>query len=104
MQFQELAIMASLPVLASALFTELRFNKRADSWGPAVSTGPSKAEIISAVTTTYPGEMPSNQAGGLFLWPGMSNGTGDLIQSIIGSYEAGASECSGENADTEWYD
>jgi hypothetical protein len=88
--------------VAYAAFPNLQFDKRADSWGPAVSLGPSKAEIIHATTTTYPGAMPANQAGGLFLWPGMSNGTGDLIQSIIGSYPKGGSECAGANADTEW--
>lgn len=46
--------------------------------------------------------MPSDQAGLLYHWLGMSNGTGDLIQSIIGSYPAGQSECSGTDADTAW--
>lgn len=33
----------------------------------------------------------------------MSNGTGDLVQSIIGSYPAGQSECYGQAAaDTAW--
>jgi len=99
MHINELAVLTSLPVLASAMLFD---HKRDDSWGPAVSLGPSTAEIISAVTTTYPGTPPQSQAGGLFVWAGMSNGTGDLIQSIIGSYEAGQSECSGANADTEW--
>ena len=46
--------------------------------------------------------MPSDQQGYLFVWLGISNGTGDLIQSIIGSYPEGGSECSGTAADTTW--
>lgn len=92
-----IAALSASQTLASSLF-----DKRADSWGPSVGLGPAKAEIISATSTTYPGAMPQNQAGGLFLWVGMSNGTGDLVQSIVGSYVKGSSECSGANADTEW--
>lgn len=86
-----------------AAFPNLQFDKRADSWGPAVSLGPSKAEIIHAVTTSYPGAFPPNQAGGLFIWPGMSNGTGDLIQSVIGAYTKGGSQCGNSAAaDSQW--
>ncbi|KKY27653.1 hypothetical protein UCRPC4_g00886 [Phaeomoniella chlamydospora] len=47
--------------------------------------------------------MPSNQTGYLFVWMGISNGTGDLIQSVLGSYPEGQSECGGqEYADTTW--
>ena len=77
-------------------------DKRTDSWGPAVYTGPAKYSIISAVTTTYPGKDPQKQTGYLFLWVGMSNGTGDLVQSIVGSYPAGQSECTGKGVDTNW--
>lgn len=58
-------------------------NVRRDSWGGAVSLGPSKSTIIKAVTTLTPGTAPSSQDGKLFLWPGMSNGTGDLIQTTL---------------------
>ncbi|KAF7537749.1 hypothetical protein G7054_g3451 [Neopestalotiopsis clavispora] len=85
---------------ASATATSM-FGKR-DSWGPAVSLGPAKQEIISTTTTIYPGKMPSGQEGLLYLWLGISNGTGDLIQSVIGSYPAGQSECSGADADSTW--
>ncbi|KAJ5735989.1 uncharacterized protein N7483_001114 [Penicillium malachiteum] len=57
-----------------------------DSWGGAVSLGPSKANIVNAVTTIIPGTAPSTQNGELFLWPGMSNGTGDLIQTTLESW------------------
>ncbi|KAI9659896.1 MAG: hypothetical protein M1821_001248 [Bathelium mastoideum] len=60
-------------------------------------------DIVKFVTTSYPGAIPPTQTGsGLFLWPGLTNGTGDLVQSIVGSYPPGQSECSGANADTEW--
>ncbi|KAE9372416.1 hypothetical protein N431DRAFT_504839 [Stipitochalara longipes BDJ] len=73
-----------------------------DSWGPALSLGPSKSPIIQTTTTIYPGPPPSNQTGYLFSWLGISNGTGDLIQSIIGSYPHGTSECPGAHADATW--
>ena len=54
-----------------------------DSWGGSVSLGPTKSRIINAVTTLIPGAPPLSQSGMLFLWPGMSNGTGDLIQTTL---------------------
>lgn len=60
--------------------------RRDDTWGGAVSLGPSKSTIIKAVTTITPGTAPSTQNGELFLWPGMSNGTGDLIQTTLESW------------------
>jgi hypothetical protein len=88
-------------LLSSSIVTALSFNKR-DSWGPAVSLGPSKFPIIETTTTIYPGAPPTNQTGFLFSWLGISNGTGDLIQSIIGSYPPGTSECIGLHADAAW--
>lgn len=60
--------------------------RRADTWGGSVSLGPSKSTIIEAVTTIIPGPAPPTQNGVLFLWPGMSNGTGDLIQTTLESW------------------
>lgn len=59
---------------------------RRDSWGGALSLGPTKSTIISAVTTLIPGTAPYPQTGELFLWPGMSNGTGDLVQTTLESW------------------
>jgi hypothetical protein len=59
---------------------------RRDSWGGAVSLGPTKSRITKAVTTITPGDAPSTQTGELFLWPGMSNGTGDLVQTTLESW------------------
>ncbi|KAJ7275079.1 hypothetical protein C8J57DRAFT_1714782 [Mycena rebaudengoi] len=58
----------------------------ADTWGGALSLGPAKTNIIKATTTIVPGAAPVPQNGNLFLWPGMSNGTGDLIQSTLESW------------------
>ena len=60
--------------------------RRDDTWGGAVSLGPTKSTITNAVTTLTPGTAPSTQNGELFLWPGMSNGTGDLIQTTLESW------------------
>lgn len=58
-----------------------------DGWGASYSFGPSTSRIIYARTTLEPGHFPpisnSSNTGPLFLWPGMSNGTGDLIQTTM---------------------
>ncbi|KAI3400611.1 hypothetical protein diail_2323 [Diaporthe ilicicola] len=61
-------------------------DRRADSWGGSVSLGPTKSTIKKAVTTIIPGAAPPTQNGELFLWPGMSNGTGDLVQTTLESW------------------
>ncbi|KAJ6099005.1 hypothetical protein N7467_000540 [Penicillium canescens] len=70
--------------LVSAGVTE--HAKRDDTWGGSVSLGPSKSTIVNAVTTLIPGAAPPTQNGVLFLWPGMSNGTGDLVQTTLESW------------------
>jgi hypothetical protein len=65
-----------------------------DTWGPAVSFGPSKSVIIRSSTTIQPGTAPTQPRGGfLTIWPGMSNGTGNLIQSTLESHEPGRARC-----------
>ncbi|KAF2672385.1 hypothetical protein BT63DRAFT_411659 [Microthyrium microscopicum] len=90
-----------------------------DTWGPAVSFGPSKSTIIRAITTVQPGKAPAQphagtiieprcttnttkhgekkrtrpNAGFLTIWPGMSNGTGNLIQTTLESHEEGKPRC-----------
>lgn len=80
-----LAVAFSLPSFRSP-FEATRISKRADTWGGSVSLGPTKSTIINAVTTIIPGTAPSTQNGELFLWPGMSNGTGDLVQTTLESW------------------
>jgi hypothetical protein len=85
------AVFLALPALSLAfavpnpasLFQRV---KRTDSWGGSVSLGPSKSTIVNAVTTIIPGTAPATQNGELFLWPGMSNGTGDLVQTTLESW------------------
>lgn len=60
--------------------------QKRDSWGGALSLGPTKSHILKAVTTLIPGSAPATQGGELFLWPGMSNGTGDLVQTTLESW------------------
>ncbi|GME48500.1 hypothetical protein BKCO1_1700040 [Neofusicoccum parvum] len=88
----ELALL--LPSLAAALPASgtMPF-KRADTWGGAVSLGPTKSTIVNAVTTFIPGAPPATQNGLLFLWPGMSNGTGDLVQTTVEQWNNGNSWC-----------
>ncbi|POS70397.1 hypothetical protein DHEL01_v211209 [Diaporthe helianthi] len=77
-------------------------------WGPDCGLQATKSEIIGTTSTIYPGKMPQGQKGYMFNWIGLqdmsSSGqqVGDLVQSIIGSYPAGWSECDGPNADTTW--
>ncbi|KAL4951136.1 hypothetical protein BDW69DRAFT_196688 [Aspergillus filifer] len=73
--------------------------KRTDTWGGSVSLGPTKSTITKASTTLIPGAAPASQNGVLFLWPGMSNGTGDLVQSTLESWESN-SWCGAESG--EW--
>ncbi|RDW67617.1 hypothetical protein BP6252_09013 [Coleophoma cylindrospora] len=89
------AILATLLPLASALnlfhlpgtsTTGSSSTVKRDSWGGALSLGPTTSHILSATTTLIPGTAPATQAGELFLWPGMSNGTGDLIQTTLESW------------------
>lgn len=65
-------------------------------FGPSVSTGPTQVDIIRTVTTIVPDRCPPNQKGGLYLWPGIANGTGDLIQACVTSWTG--NNC-GQNAE-----
>lgn len=81
-----LSLLTSTGLVNAALFGSPTTHTKRDSWGGSVSLGPSKSTIINAVTTIIPGTAPSTQNGELFLWPGMSNGTGDLIQTTLESW------------------
>ncbi|KAG4438287.1 hypothetical protein IFR05_006222 [Cadophora sp. M221] len=76
------------PILSLLLATPITAGRliQRDTWGGALSLGPTTSNIIHAVTTLIPGAAPSPQNGNLFLWPGMSNGTGDLIQTTLESW------------------
>lgn len=76
------------PILSLLLATPITAGRliQRDTWGGSLSLGPTTSNIIHAVTTLVPGAAPSPQNGELFLWPGMSNGTGDLIQTTLESW------------------
>lgn len=82
------SIVALFPLALSfpSLLRSTTVSKRVDTWGGSVSLGPTKSTIINAVTTIIPGTAPTTQNGELFLWPGMSNGTGDLVQTTLESW------------------
>lgn len=65
---------------------KIRARQQDDFWGGALSLGPTTSHILSASTILIPGTAPSTQLGYLFLWPGISNGTGDLVQTTIESW------------------
>lgn len=98
---------AVLPVLSllAATATAKSTAKRdvTVNWGPIVGFYETSSEIISTISTIYPGKMPSDQKGYMFAWIGIGNTTGDLVQSIVGSYPAGLSECEGDaSSSTAW--
>lgn len=101
MKYTQIFALLSASV-ATASLNANTFVKR-NSWGAAFSLGPAAHTIVQTTTTIYPGAKPADQGGLLFAWLGMSNGTGELVQSIIGSYPKGASECEGQaDADSAW--
>src|SRR5262252_3244780 len=67
----------------------------ADGWGASWSFGPSTSRIIHARTTLVPGRLPpiTSTTGPLFLWPGMSNPSSDLIQTTMDAWPDNASYC-----------
>ncbi|KAF2186817.1 hypothetical protein K469DRAFT_725497 [Zopfia rhizophila CBS 207.26] len=76
-------LLATLSTAFPNHFSSPSKTKREDTWGGSVSLGSTKSRIIKSETTIIPGLPPSKQNGMLFLWPGMSNGTGDLIQTTL---------------------
>ncbi|ROV97058.1 hypothetical protein VMCG_07519 [Cytospora schulzeri] len=94
--------LAGLVLSVSTARATTQFGKRDVSWGPIAGLYATTSEIISTTSTIYPGKMPQDQQGFMFAWIGIGADTGDLVQSIIGSYPPGQSECSGSNADTTW--
>lgn len=96
--------LAILSLLATVGAANPLFTKRVDvTWGPICGFYPTTSEIISTTSTFYPGAMPTNQQGYMFNWIGIGNSTGDLVQSIVGNYPKGTSECYAQAAaDTAW--
>jgi hypothetical protein len=67
----------------------------ADGWGASWSFGPTTSRIVHAKTTLVPGRLPpiTSTTGPLFLWPGMSNPTSDLIQTTMDAWPDNKGYC-----------
>jgi MYXO-CTERM domain-containing protein len=72
----------------------------ADGWGASWSFGPvhptTSNHIIYTKTTLVPGRLPTgwpSGAGPLFIWPGLSNPTSDLVQTTGDAWGDNASAC-----------
>jgi hypothetical protein len=81
----------SRTVLLSAILTLGWPSARAmaaDGWGASWSFGPTTSRIVHARTTLVPGRLPpiTSTTGPLFLWPGLSNPTSDLIQTTMDAW------------------
>jgi MYXO-CTERM domain-containing protein len=78
----------------------------ADGWGSSWSFGPvhptTSNHIVHTRTTIVPGRLPpiTSTVGPLYLWPGLSNPTSDLIQTTMDAQSYNASYC-GATA-TQW--
>ena len=94
-------------VLTSALPTAQAM--AADGWGASWSFGPvhptATNHIIYTKTTMVPGRLPvtywsSSSIGPLFLWPGLSNPTSDLVQTTMDAWSGSenSSYCSGNGS------
>jgi hypothetical protein len=108
-KFQIAALLLSTSsVAAKAVLNSRQSGVENLGWGPLCRLRATNSEIVSTTSTIYPGKMPQGQKGYLFAWIGLQGTSlsgdqeGDLVQSIVGSYPVGLSECSGAEADTTW--
>lgn len=101
-------LLSTSSVTAKAILDSRQAGVEDLGWGPICGLQATNSEIVSTTSTIYPGKMPQGQKGYLFAWIGIQGASasgeleGDLVQSIVGSYPAGSSECSGPDADTTW--
>jgi lysophospholipase L1-like esterase len=87
------ALLAALPVLVVTSRAQA-----ADGWGSSWSFGPvhpATNHIVYTKTTLVPGRLApiTSSTGPLFLWPGLSNPTSDLIQTTMDAWPDNASYC-----------
>lgn len=77
----------SARAMAATCTPDTNGNNVGDGWGASWSFGPTASRIIHAKTTIVPGRVPPmSNVGPLFLWPGMSNPTSDLIQTTMDAW------------------
>ncbi|HTQ02342.1 MAG TPA: hypothetical protein VMI54_00745 [Polyangiaceae bacterium] len=69
--------------------------RAADGWGASFSFGPTTSRIVHARTTLVPGRLPpiTSSTGPLFLWPGLSNPTSDLVQTTMDAWQDNKGYC-----------
>jgi hypothetical protein len=84
------SLLKSLTFTAAIALSSLVVLIAADTWGPSWSLGPTKSRIIEVTTTLEPGAPPQPPHTMLALWPGISNGSGDLIQSTVEQWDDNA--------------
>lgn len=96
----KLSVLSYLGPLVGLTTTALAAPIFENYFGPAVFTGPSQVDMIRTVTTIVPGRNPPNQKGALYIWPGISNGTGDLIQFCVTSWNQ--NNCGQNDNEFEW--
>lgn len=70
----------------------------ADGWGASYSfnsISPATNHLLSAKTTLVPGRLPpiTSGTGPLFIWPGLSNGKGDLVQTTLDAWGDNEGAC-----------
>ena len=88
-------VLSALLTLASPAEVALA---AADGWGASYSfnaIAPATNHLLSAKTTLVPGRLPPSAAGTgpLFIWPGLSNGKGDLIQTTLDAWGDNKGAC-----------
>ena len=88
MKIVPLVVRCSLWSLVLAL-PSARATAAADGWGASYSFNavqpPDSNHLTYAKTTLVPGRLPpiTSGTGPLFIWPGLSNGKGDLVQTTL---------------------
>ena len=90
-------------VILSAVFTfalpSAQAMAAADGWGASYSFNavqpPSSNHLTYARTTLVPGRLPPmpSGTGPLFIWPSLSNGKGDLIQTTLDAWGNNKGAC-----------
>ena len=88
-------VLSALLTLASPAAVAL---SAADGWGASYSfnaIAPATNHLLSAKTTLVPGRLPPSAAGTgpLFIWPGLSNGKGDPIQTTLDAWGDNKGAC-----------
>jgi len=99
MKTARLLVSGSLWALVLALPPAQAMAAAGDGWGASWSFGPvhptTSNHIIYTKTTLVPGRLPTwpSGTGPLFIWPGLSNPTSDLVQTTADAWGDNATAC-----------